>query len=135
MTSATRGSRFARRVLATLGVLLAISCAETTRIVSRPSGAQVKIDGRLAGVTPLTFTVPRSEWPHTFSCQVTQDGFVPETRLLTPQIGGGRITAGIMTVGVALLFKSPYVFASDQYDFDLSYASGASSSDPSQASR
>lgn len=114
-----RSARHTAYVL--LVALVATSCAETARIVSRPSGSQVQIDGRVVGVTPMTLTVPRSDWPRTFVCSVSKEGFVPETKQLTPQIGGGRVVAGILTVGLALAFKSPYVFASDTYDFELNY--------------
>ena len=104
-----------------LVALVAMGCAEATQIVSRPSGARVQIDGRPVGVTPMTFTVPRGDWPRTYSCEVSKEGFVPQTLPLKPQIGGGRIVAGLFTVGLAFLFKSPYVFGSDIYDFDLAY--------------
>lgn len=104
-----------------LCVLAALGCAESTQIVSRPSGARILIDGRPLGVTPMAFAVPRSDWPRTYSCEVTKEGFVPQTMLLKPQVGGGRIVAGLFTVGIVFLFKSPYVFGSDVYDFDLAY--------------
>lgn len=107
-----------------------MGCAESTQIVSRPSGARVLIDGRPAGVTPMTFTVPRGDWPNTYSCEVSKDGFVPQTLPLKPQIGGGRIVAALFTVGLVFLFKSPYVFGSDLYDVDLAYDVPSSTGTP-----
>lgn len=126
---AARRARRGASVLA-LCALVVMGCAESTRIVSRPSGAHIQIDGRPLGVTPMTFTVPRSEWPRTYSCQVSKEGFVPQTVLLKPQIGGGRIVAGLFTVGLVFLFKSPYVFGSDIYDVDLAYDMPASAGSP-----
>lgn len=125
-----RASRTGRALSgAALLALLGAGCAETARIQSRPAGASVEVDGRNIGVTPLTLTVPRSEWPHDFTCRVSKEGFVPETKRLTPQIGGGRVVAGLFTVGLIYLFKSPYVFGSDIYDFDLPYDTTASRAD------
>jgi hypothetical protein len=69
----------------------------------------------------MTITVPRADWPRSYVCRVSKDGFVPESRNLTPQIGGGRVMAGLFTIGLVYLFKSPYVFGSDTYEFELSY--------------
>jgi hypothetical protein len=118
-----------------LAALAIAGCAVSTRIESQPSGANVSIDGKPIGVTPATLTVPRSEWPRAYVCRVDKEGFETETRTLEPTLGGGRVAGAIFTVGLSLLFASPYVFSEDTYEFALSYDDTTASRAPEVAPR
>ncbi len=108
-------------VVSLLACLMSVSaCSESVAIRTQPPGASVYVDGKLVGIAPVVYTVPRAQFgEHPNLCRVEMEGYAPTEDKLRTQFAGGRLAGAIFTLGIVYLFKSPYTFRSPQ-DFMLS---------------
>ena len=102
------------RTAALAGLLLLASCAEGIKVHSYPDGASVYLNDRFVGKTPTAVWIPPSEWTgKAVPYRVQKDGYEPANGAFDICVSGGRITAGVFTVGFSLLFKPPKTFCTE----------------------
>jgi PEGA domain len=102
------------RTAALAGLLLLTGCAEGIRLQSYPPGASVVLNGKFVGETPTVAWIPRSEWTgNAVPYRVQKEGYEPAEGAFDLCVSGGRVTGGVFTVGIALLFKPPRTFCVD----------------------
>lgn len=96
------------------GLLVLTGCAEGVRVHSYPAGAQVSLNGKIVGRTPTVAWIPRSEWTgNAVPYRVEKDGYETAEGAFDLCVSGGRVTGGIFSVGMSLLFKPPRTFCAD----------------------
>lgn len=84
-------------------------CAETLVIRSYPPGARASVDGTFVGVTPATVEVPRERVKGSeIHWKLEKDRYESAEGLVKPRIAPGRIVGGVFTLGILLIFRSPY---------------------------
>jgi hypothetical protein len=52
------------------------ACSQTTRIITEPDGAEVKVDGLYLGQSPVTY-ISRSGFPDQSYLEINKDGYEP----------------------------------------------------------
>ena len=116
-------------VIAFFAACSATGCSEYTLIRSYPPGAKLYINDHFEGLTPVTFSVPRSDFAdHDFLVRLERTGYGTVNETLAKRICPGRIVGGVFTLGIVFIFKGPTCFAYPQ-DFTLEATSGAPKSD------
>lgn len=99
--------------------LVLAGCSESTVVRSYPPGAKLYVNGVFVGVTPVNYTVDRSQFSSgDFSVRVDRPGYASAEGVLRKQVCPGRVTGGVFTLGILFLFKRPTCFVSPQ-DFSL----------------
>jgi hypothetical protein len=102
------------RTVALAGLLLLASCAEGIGVQSYPDGASLYLNDKFVGKTPTVGWIPRSEWTgNAVPYRVQKDGYEPANGAFDLCVSGGRVTAGVFTVGFSLLFKPLNTFCTD----------------------
>jgi hypothetical protein len=96
------------------------ACSESTTIRSEPAGANVWVNSRLVGKTPVEYVVSRSQWPENgeFRYRIEKDGYVAKQGSFHEVTGGGRVTSAIATLGLSLIFKRATTLE-NEYVFEL----------------
>ena len=92
---------------ATLGVSL--GCVQSTHLLTDPSGAKVYVNGELLGVSPVELIVddgPGTTFPTRLHARFERAGYEPLEKDLPTQISGGRVAAGIFTLGISFALQS-----------------------------
>ena len=100
-------------------MLVTSGCAERITITTRPPGADVYVNGRLIGKSPVEYSVPSRKWTGHYTYRLEKEGYEPRQGVLDTSVSGGRVTGGVLTLGMSLAFKRPETFAEGEYVFDL----------------
>jgi hypothetical protein len=104
-----------RRVALPALVAILAGCAESTEILSDPSGARISVNGRFVGAAPVIFAVPREEFSaQEFTVTAEREGYEPGGFQLQKRTCPGRIVGGVFTLGIVFLFRPPTCFDSPQ---------------------
>ncbi len=85
---------------------LIAGCSEITTINTNPPGARVTVNGRMIGMTPLTYEVSRSEWPANNRFRYTMElrGFETKEGEFQGRVTPGRVIGSILTTaGLSLI--------------------------------
>src|SRR5207302_345429 len=95
-------------------------CAESAMIRSAPPSAQVWVNEKYVGITPVRWLLPRSEWPDNrrFYYRAVREGYPPKEGEFHSVVTAGRIIGGVSTLGILFIFKHPTTLA-DTYDIEL----------------
>ncbi len=95
-------------------------CAESTLIKTAPPSAQVWINDKYVGISPVEYIVPRSQWPDSnrFHYRLTREGYLTKEGEFNGFVGGGRVTGGVFSLGISLIFKRPTTL-DGEYQFEL----------------
>ncbi len=88
-------------------------------ITTKPPGADVYVNGRLIGKSPVEYSVPRGKWTGHYTYRVEKEGYEPRQGKLDTAVSGGRITGAVFTLGLSLAFKPAQTFTQSEYDFGL----------------
>ena len=99
-------------------LLLAAGCAERAWIRSAPPGANVYVNGRFIGITPVVYSVHRPEFNRPLRYRLECDGYGAVEGELQKRIGTPRIVGACFTLGLSLLFK-PLTTLQERYDIAL----------------
>jgi uncharacterized membrane protein len=92
-----------------LGAVVGLSgCAEHVRIRSGPSRANVAVNGTPIGITPVDYSVSRSDLDKPYEVRVEKDGYEPVTTTLRTRLAKGRVTGAFFTLGILWAFRSMY---------------------------
>lgn len=108
-------------LLASIFVTMTIAgCTEATTIRTFPTNAQVWVNDKYVGITPVRYIIPRSEWPvdGRFHYRAEREGCVPKEGDFHSVVAAGRITGAVFTLGTLLIFKRPTTLP-DTYDIVL----------------
>jgi hypothetical protein len=105
-------------MLVLIGVLLAVGCGESTLMRSRPAGANVWVNDRFIGQTPVEYGCSRAEFSRPQRYRLELDGYEPAHGELRKRVMPGRIVGGSFSLGISLIFRPPTGFR-DRYDFVL----------------
>lgn len=104
-------SRAGRRLILTLCSVLPLgACVEAVRIRSNPPGAQAYLDEKFIGTTPIRMAVPREAVRPGRKWRVEYGNCTPAEGTLAADIGGGRVTGYLFTLGILAIFKGPRAF-------------------------
>jgi len=95
------------------------ACAETAAIHSYPPGARLSVNGKVIGITPVEFRVPRDEWVDRFDYVLERPGYETMRGELPQGVTKARIIGAIVTSGILLVFKRPTNFKRDRFDFEM----------------
>ncbi|MCK6557441.1 PEGA domain-containing protein [Candidatus Binatia bacterium] len=108
-------------------------CAEHAVIRSSPPGAQVFVNDKIVGVSPVEVAVSRGDLGEPHRYRIVLDGYMPEEGELKRRFAVGRLFGAIFTSGILYIFRSPMTLASPVdvvlYS-DGTDVSGAGSRDP-----
>lgn len=107
------------RCLALGALALLTGCAETVYLTSRPSGANVYINGEQVGRTPMNYSVLPAQWKPPYRYKIERSGYLPAEGELATRVSEGRVIGGIFSLGLSLFFKQPDTFAEQAVAFDL----------------
>lgn len=105
-----------------LALAVLSGCAETALIQTSPPGAKLYVNKKFVGITPVEFTVKRSDWPETkpeFRYRIEHEKYSPQEGVLATGVNWRRIMTAVFTSGINLIFKRVNAFKSDVYDFDM----------------
>jgi hypothetical protein len=82
-------------------------CAEKTLFKTYPPGANVTVNGRSVGTSPVVVRVPRSEFSGdgVFRYHVEREGYRPTDGEFMSIPAPGRVVAGVFTLGIFSLFR------------------------------
>lgn len=97
----------AAALLATLTA--ALGCTQSTHLLTDPAGAKVYVNGELLGVSPVELIVedgPGVAFPTRLHARFERAGYEPLEKDLPTQISGGRVAAGIFTLGISFALQS-----------------------------
>lgn len=83
-------------------------CGESVMIRSGPSGANVFVNDKPVGKTPVEYSVSRGDLGKPYQVRIEKNGYEPATTSLNTRIAGGRVTGAIFTVGILAVFRSMY---------------------------
>jgi hypothetical protein len=112
------------RYATVLLALLCAGCAEHTVIRSEPPGADLYVNERFVGVTPVEYSVSRAEFSTPLMVCLEREGYRLFRDELPKTVGAGRIVGGGFSLGISLIFKRPTTLRG-HYDFLLVPASEA----------
>ena len=95
--------------LLVVGLLIpALGCTQVSRISTVPSGAKVWVNNEFIGVSPAELTVehgPGVPFPSRLRARIERAGYEPQEVDLPTQVSGGRVTAGIFTLGLSFYLQ------------------------------
>ncbi len=108
-------------------MLLGIGCAtiihgrsQDLTFASEPSGATIKIDGALKGVTPTSITLRRNKH---YIVSFEKDGYEPEEQTiksqLSPWLFGNILIGGIIGIVIDLAAGGAWTLSEDQVKVGL----------------
>ena len=115
--------------LASLSVLvvagsICAGCSESTMIRTSPPNAQVTVNDKVVGLSPVAFTYPsHSMGGATFKYKIEHDGYLPAEGTLRTRVSAGRIVAAVFTTCITCIFRGFKTFGSDVTDIELTPAS------------
>lgn len=92
-----------------VGMLVpALGCTQTSHIATVPSGAKVWVNEEFLGVSPVELTVESGagvRFPSRLQARIERAGYEPLEVVLPTQVSGGRVAAGIFTLGMAFYLQ------------------------------
>ncbi len=97
-------------VAATVLLPLLLGCSERVLIKTYPPGAKVFVNDRLVGLSPVTYSASRSEVSAPHAVRIEKEGFEVVRTSLETRVPGGRVVAGVFTLGALYLLRSPWSF-------------------------
>jgi len=100
-------TRCGSAALLLVAVLLG-GCSESVMIRSGPSGANVFVNDKPVGKTPVEYTVPRGDLGNPYHVRIEKNGYEPVVTNLSTRIAGGRVTGAVFTLGILAMFRSMY---------------------------
>jgi hypothetical protein len=94
-----------------VGALLLNGCAEYAEFYSDPPGAQVYLNDKLIGQTPIEeYRIPRSEVDRPRNYRIELTGYEPAKGELKPSVAAGRIVAAVFTMCITCAFHGFHYF-------------------------
>lgn len=108
-----------RRILAVVAAAT-VGCSQVTTINTDPQGAKVWVNEEFLGVSPAELRIkdgPAVPFPQRLYMRLERAGHEPLEQDLPTEISGGRVAAGIFTVGLAFVLqgvrvvREKYVYA------------------------
>jgi hypothetical protein len=117
--------RCSRPLAALICVIPLIGCTESTLIRTNPPGAQLRINNRFVGVTPLVYSLPSSQFrkQSRFAYRVEREGYVTEEGFLRLVPTPGRVVGAVFTLGIVAAFV-PFRSFNWRYDIALTAKPG-----------
>lgn len=103
-------------VLLALAIVTTPACTQTTRIITEPEGAEVKVDGLYLGQGPVTF-ISRSGFPDQAYVEITKEGYEPVKNGVIKKSYRADLSLLLLLPGII-----PYFFSArfeDDYRFAL----------------
>ncbi len=103
-------------VLLALAIVTTPACTQTTRIITEPEGAEVKVDGLYLGQGPVTF-LSRSGFPDQAYVEITMPGYEPVKNGVIRKSYRADLSLLLLLPGIV-----PYFFSArfeDDYRFTL----------------
>ncbi len=93
-------------------LIAALGCSQVTYVNTTPAGAKVFVNGNLIGVSPARMAFedgPGKELPRLLHARFERAGYEPLEVDLPTRVSGGRIAAGVFTLGLAFAFQGTRV--------------------------
>jgi hypothetical protein len=94
--------------------LIITGCAENAMIATVPPGANVYVDSRMAGTSPLYLTVKRRDI-RSIPYRIEMEGYQPVEGVLPVRVAPGRAVGAFFTLGIVYIFRSPTYIGSVQH--------------------
>jgi hypothetical protein len=94
-------------VSGSLGAIL--GCYQSAYLLTDPPGAKVYVNGELLGVSPVELTIddgPGVTFPTRLHARFERAGYEPLEHDLPTQISGGRVAAGVFTLGLSFALQN-----------------------------
>ena len=83
-------------------------CSESVMIRSGPSGANVFVNDKPVGKTPVEYSIPKGDLGNPYQVRIEKTGYEPVVTNLSTRIAGGRVTGAVFTLGILAMFRSMY---------------------------
>lgn len=103
-------------VFLALAIVSTPACTQTTRIITEPEGAEIKVDGLYLGQGPVTF-ISRSGFPDQAYVEIAMDGYEPVKNGVIKKSYRADLSLLLLLPGII-----PYFFSArfeDDYRFAL----------------
>lgn len=112
----------ARLLLPLVPLLVSMAgCSESVFIATKPSGANVFVDGKMIGVSPVWYSVPKSDVgsKEERTVRIEKTGFEPVEDMLQTRLARGRAVGAFFTLGTLYLFRSPWYLLERENPYEL----------------
>lgn len=95
-------------ICAAFSALVLAGCGESVMIHSIPVGANVYVNDKFLGRTPVEFEVSRFDVSSAdYRLRIEKDRFEPVRDIIRTRLAPGRMVGALFTIGIVYIFRSP----------------------------